>query len=204
MGSKDVICETCYRSPKVSHPRDHLLLQYKHCILRREISPETSRKICHCPAVSQHDANGGYLSLFPVDQNEPHRSFGEAGYQQCGLLSLGKVVAEAKYEGLLGKLDKKKDLNERKKMDQEYQAKKHRKEEQTQSTSAKKNRKANPKATVQVETALRDPLETEALVRDEGSGVPIHLRRAANKYPFGKVHMSLMFGPLRIENGVPG
>ena len=204
MGPRDVICENCYRSPLVLHPRDHFLLQYKHCILRDVITPETSRKICHCSTVSRHDANGGYVSLFPVDSRTPHQAFDKSGFAQCGLLSLGRLVAEAKYEGILGKLDKGMGLNEWKRLEEQRDAKKHRKEEQTQGANDKKNRKANPKAMVKVETALRETLETEALVRGEGSGVPFPLRRAANKYPFGKVHMSLMFGPLRIENGVPG
>lgn len=204
MSPRDVICEDCYRSPGFLHPRDHLLLQYKHCILRDVITPETSRKICHCSTVSQRDANGAYVSLFPVDLRASHQAFEKSGFAQCGLLSLGRLVAEAKYEGLLGKLDRGMGLNELKRQDEERDAKKNREEEQVQSANNKKNRKANPKAVVKVETALRESLETEALVRGEGSGVPFPLRRAANRYPFGKVHMSLMFGPLKIENGVPG
>jgi hypothetical protein len=33
--------------------------------------------------------------------------------------------------------------------------------------------------------------------------IPFFLKEITNRYPFGNVHMSLMVGPLVIENGVP-
>lgn len=203
LGSTDIICEDCYRSPKTLHPRDHLLLQYKHCILRDVITPEVSRKICRCSTVDRHDTDGQDVSLFPVDSRTSHQAFDKTGFVRCGLLNLGELVAEAKYEGLVGKLNRGSNLSERKKQDEERDAQKDRKGPRKQKLTKRKMKKANAKAMVDVETALRERIQTQALVRDEeGAGVPFLLRSAVNRYPFGNVHMSLMFGPLRIENGV--
>ena len=49
------------------------------------------------------------------------------------------------------------------------------------------------------EKTLSD-VENEKLANKQ---IPYLGRKIANRYPFGNVHMALMFGPLMIENGVP-
>lgn len=43
-------------------------------------------------------------------------------------------------------------------------------------------------------------VEEEKLASKE---IPLLYRKFTNRYPFGNVHVALMFGPLMIENGVP-
>lgn len=52
----------------------------------------------------------------------------------------------------------------------------------------------------QAEEKTLSDAEDEKLAEKE---IPLLYRKFTKRYPFGNVHMALMFGPLMIENGVP-
>ena len=180
------ICEDCFRTPG-QKCGPHLRKFYKHCILQECVTPEISRKICQCTDVSRIDTNGNSRELFPVDASLSHYNSGISG-SKCGLLSLGEHVAEAKHRGLLTKLKKREAVYEKKISKEE---------------SRKKSDK-NDKKDVEADYLLnqkRDKLEITDIADED---IPFYYKAYLDKYPFGNVHMALRFGPIVIENGVPG
>jgi hypothetical protein len=97
--SPEQICENCYH--KKFYRKPDFVKTYKHCVLNSDIiSSAVSRKICLCEKVPHYDSKRHSLSLFPVSKDNSHRKAKQSGMIECGLLKLGEVVAETKYDGI--------------------------------------------------------------------------------------------------------
>lgn len=199
-----VMCETCYRRHHYAQP--HLLKSYKQNILSQSITPQISRQICRCSTVQRIDGDGRSRPLFPVDKGDAHRRAElRPGSLHCGLLDLGEVVAEAKYQAILSKLEKRAKLSEVKRVDQA------REEERIRGLNKHVRRaiKSGKGPVVQVRSSLLDPNvrtaefgKSTGLTDGEDGDIPFFLRSTTDKYPYGNVHMALRIGPIVIENGV--
>jgi hypothetical protein len=121
---------------------------------------------------------------------------------RCGLLNLGTLVAEAKYQGMLSKHEKRISLADQKHIDEAREA-------QRQREAAKAARSRGPSLKVYEQPSLVDTGNRNAeagrsttLEESRADGdIPFFLREFVNKFPFGNVHMALRIGPLIIENG---
>jgi hypothetical protein len=171
LNSSDFICEECFRGQR--HRGDHLVKYYKHCILPEAITPQVSRKLCHCTTVERTDSDGNSVSLFPVDSESKHRCSTGFQFSKCRLLQIGVTVAEAKLQSVL----KSRGLKDK---------------------ILKNSKPMAPNATRQLpnlDAKMEDNLDKD---------VPLAARNyASEKFPLGNTHISLMVGPLIIENGVP-
>lgn len=176
----DYVCENCYYTS--AHPRSHLVKHYKHSILQETITQEISRKICRCSSVPRIDKNGVTLALFPVDPSASHRGSPKMGTIKCGLLTLNDRIAEAKYESQLSLVEKRKELEEIRK--------------------EAAGEKETDLATLNMHSPIQLNRDGGALYDEyEDEDIPAHIKRYTDRYPFGNVHVSLMVGPLVIENG---
>ena len=173
------ICQDCQHAGK--HQHHNLKKHYKHCILTKSIDASTSRKICKCGTVPRHDADGKSRSLYPVQATDKHRSTPK-GTVQCGLLDLKSLIAEAKFENVVLKVDKRSTLEEEQRLARE---------------------KARRHQSNKVDIQHRQQTATETVDEKEaGEDIPFFMRRITDRYPFGNVHMALRFGPIIVENGV--
>lgn len=168
----DVVCEDCFREERV--PQDHLSKTYKHWVLDRAITPRISQELCKCSTVSRWDPDGGVSALYPVDPEAKHRQSTE-GYSKCPLFLLPGLVAEAKCVDLKVPLE-----------------------------SRKWKEKSGTQLFKQSDAHIREPVYAIGAGLDEvlDANVPLPLRGYMGKFPFGNTHISLMIGPLIIENGV--
>lgn len=195
--SVEHVCEDCYlRYYLGGSGSDGFMKQYKHCILSEIINPRLSRKICMCDDVSHYDSQGRSMTLFPVDKTHNHRKATVPGGVECGLLKLGGIVAEAKYEGMQritsrNKPDKKAKRNKDEKASKETKVKT---TERPRAVTKESQQASDRDGTTEMTVAFE---EAEA---DED--IPFLIRQYAERYPFGNVHMALRAGPLIIENGV--
>ena len=196
---KDSICETCFRESR--HPPSHMTKFYKHFILRDIITPQVSRQICVCNGSVNAASRPRGSSLFPIDKNFAHRGKGKTKVLRCGLLLLSDKVMEAKYQGSISHIEKGK---------RRAQARRNVKHNDQTVKSTPRNRSskfrkatrhqqhADPQSKTDEKTV--SDIENEKLADQE---IPLLYRKFTSRYPFGNVHMALMFGPLMIENGVP-
>jgi hypothetical protein len=191
-GSKGIFCQDCRYETK--HTEPHLVKVYRHCILREAIDPEISRKICHCTTLYHNDSNGHPRELFPVCKSDQHRDAPRGGGLRCGLLTLGDHVAEAKYQGILLKLEKRKNLQDAQRI---IEATKTRNQETARRKAERERRKSKPTSR-QKSTASVGTFEAQNSDED----IPFFMKDFTDRYPFGNVHMALRFGPLLFENGV--
>jgi len=200
------ICEECYRESHYGH--SGLIKSYKHCILEEVITPSASRVICRCSTIPHFDSSGRSRVLFPVNEEDQHRSVDEGG-MQCGLLKLGELVAEAKYDGIQTTIKKRIRLGEEKRMHEEEVKKREETQAKIKSKEAAARRGRRNMKTV-TRPSLHDAgnksgtsgksVSVEGEEADED--IPFFLRKYTERYPFGNVHMALRVGPLIIENGV--
>jgi hypothetical protein len=195
--SAEYLCEDCYLKHYLGKPgSDSFVKRYKHCILNEIISPRLSRKICMCDDVSHYDNRGMSMALFPVDKSHNHRKANVPGAVECGLLTLGGIVAEAKYEGM-------RRTAVREKQDKKDKASK--KGDATQETKVKVTERPKTVTKQSQQAPDRDGTTGTAVAFEEDEAdedIPFLIRQYAEKYPFGNVHMALQVGPLVIENGV--
>ena len=173
------ICQDCQNEGK--HQRHILRKHYKHCVLTESIDASTSRNICRCGTVARHDTVGKSRSLYPVHAKDKHRSTPK-GTVQCGLLDLPSLIAEAKFENVVLKVDKRGTLEEEKRLAR-------------QEAIRRESQKGANQYRRQTATETVDEKEAE-------EDVPFFMRRITDRYPFGNVHMALRVGPILIENGV--
>jgi len=192
--TKDQICEECYLKEFMGKPG--FVKTYKHCILSEIINPRVSRKICMCEAVPHHDSQGISLNLFPVDKEAGHLKNG-VGKVECGLLKLGEIVAEAKYDGLrtITTRPKSKGREDKK----ERMAHAETVQNQQSSRRPKIVEKESQHGTDRA-AATGTAIALEEAEADED--IPFFLKEFAERYPFGNVHIVLRVGPILIENGV--
>jgi hypothetical protein len=121
---------------------------------------------------------------------------------RCGLLNLNTLVAEAKYLGMLSKHEKQTDLSDQRRINED-------REQRRRDLAAAAKRRGTALRVAQ-QASLIDPSNriaeaggSAALEEVEADkDVPFFLRKFANNYPFGNIHMALRVGPLVIENGV--
>jgi hypothetical protein len=199
-GPPMMICEGCYR--KQHYGDDNYLKVYKHCALN-SINEADSQRICCCSAVSHIDSDGFARKLFPVNEADHHRGSKNNKAIKCGLLNLGTLVAEAKYHGMFSKLEKPTNLIDQERYDKAQEQK--RKLEETKRAKARGTALGVVNQTSLVDSRNRVAEAGNSASFEEGGAdedVPFFLRKFANKYPFGNVHMALRIGPLIIENGV--
>lgn len=195
----DDVCEECYLKHFLGKPgSERFVKRYKHCILNDIINPRVSRKICLCDEVPHHDSQGMSLALFPVSKDDNHRTASGPGAIECGLLKLGAIVAEAKYDGM-------RRVTTRKSLKKNGTVNK--KEEDGEPGETKLKGTERPKTVIQESRQApdRDATTGTAVAVEEAEAdkdIPYYLRQYAEKYPFGNVHMALRIGPIVIENGV--
>jgi hypothetical protein len=101
------------------------------------------------------------------------------------------VVAEAKHEAMLGKVDGRISL-----ADERRAAKIEEEKEKVKRNAGKYKLKRKE--------VKNDKVEQVATVEEEevGEDVPWFMKNNTNKYPFSNVRMAFRVGPLIIENGV--
>jgi Na+-translocating ferredoxin:NAD+ oxidoreductase RnfC subunit len=121
---------------------------------------------------------------------------------ECGLLKLGEIVAEAKYDGMrtMTIQKKRKNKNKRNLADE-------RREDKQRVETMKQKQAQRPKTITQQSQHApeRAAMSGTAVAVEEAEAdedIPFFLRRYTEKYPFGNVHMALRIGPAVIENGV--
>jgi hypothetical protein len=190
----DQICEECYL--KEFKGRTGFVKTYKHCILNDTINARVSRKICMCEEVPHHDPKGMSLSLFPVEKEAKHLKNG-TGKVECGLLKLGEMVAEAKYDGMRTITTRPKSKRGKDKKGRlvttetvRIQQGGHRPKTVEKESQHGPDREAATGTAIALEEAEAD------------EDIPFFLKEFAERYPFGNVHMALRLGPILIENGV--
>ena len=196
---KDSICETCFRESR--HPPSHMAKFYKHFILRDIITPQISRQICVCDGSRNAASKPGVSSLFPIDKNFAHRGKGKTKVLRCGLLLLSDKVMEAKYQGSISHIEKgKRRATVRRNVKRNDQPGKSSSRHRSPRfrKAARHQQHVDPQSKAD-ERTMSD-IENEKLADHE---IPLLYRKFTRRYPFGNVHMALMFGPLMIENGVP-
>jgi hypothetical protein len=196
-----VICESCYRDHYYGD--DRYLKMYKHCVLKDSISRQDSQRICRCSTVPHISSDGSFRDLFPVDDVDHHRGSARKTAIKCGLLNLGTLVAEAKYQGMLSKHEKHINLGDQKRINE---AREHRQRDDDKYSVRPRLRSLktiNQKSLIDPSQRIAEGGNSKAFEEDEADeDVPYFLRKFANRYPFGNVHMALRVGPLIIENGV--
>ena len=167
----DYICETCFREGR--HPQDYFVKTFKHCILDEIVTPQRSRELCKCSTVSRFDQNGSHVALYPIDPLAKHRKATQ-GYSKCRLSLLPQLVIEERYRALIESLE-----------------------------SRKRTNNGPLKNLPQTQKAVNGPIFKLGAALDEAldADVALPLKRYANRFPFGNTHISLMVGPLIIENG---
>ena len=173
------MCQDCQNAGK--HQHHSFRKHYKHCVLTESIDASTSRNICRCGTVARHDTVGKSRRLYPVHAKDKHRSTPK-GTVQCGLLDLPNLIAEAKFENVVQKVDRRSTLEEEKRLAR-------------QEAIRRESQKGANQYRRQTTTETVDEKEAE-------EDVPFFMRRITDRYPFGNVHMAIRVGPILIENGV--
>ncbi|KAI4261388.1 MAG: hypothetical protein L6R42_003411 [Xanthoria sp. 1 TBL-2021] len=202
LNQMDSICETCFRGSR--HPQSHMTKFYKHLILRDIITPRISREICVCDPTTHTAPKIRHLPPFPIDDKFLHRGKGKLKVLKCGLLLLSDRVMEAKYQGTISAIEKRKrQVQTRKQIKPDDGTKVQSttprlKGLRRRQTKSQGQRYTDPQGKVGEKTM--SDVEEEELASKE---IPLLYRKFTNRYPFGNVHVALMFGPLVIENGVP-
>lgn len=190
------ICESCYRDHHFRE--DRYLKVYKHCVLDSSLTREDSQRICRCSSVTHIEPDGAARKLFPVDIDDAHRGNTGAKVIKCGLLNLGKDIAEAKYYGMLSKHEKHINLSDQRRLDER------RREEEMERRSRIRGPSVAHQSSLVNSSQRIAAAGTSAALEEEiaDDDVPFFMRKFTNRYPFGNVHMALRVGPLIIENGV--
>lgn len=181
--SSDSVCEDCYR--KLFYENPAFVKQYKHSILNEIITPEIGRKICKCYPIP-HVPDAVLFPMSKYDYEERHKP------SRCGLLQLGEITANAKYNGMRAAMGRReqngKELIDVQEANDRYDEKVAKKLWQRSEIVEQKTLSGDDRYAVAEAQADED--------------IPIYLRQYADKYPFGNVHMALRVGPIVIENGV--
>ncbi|KAI9768916.1 MAG: hypothetical protein M1840_004512 [Geoglossum simile] len=203
------ICEGCYRMSYAG--KDSLVKSYKYCILAEAIGPSASRKICRCITVPHSDNHT--RALFPVSKDDNHQSIDGLRSRKCGLLKLGEVVAEAKYDGMQSMVGRsaiqirRPTLREIRRKDEKT---KKDEEEKERKKAGKAARKGDRRTMAMSQPSLQNSNKrtpatgsTPAVQENEADkDIPFFFRPYTERYPWENVHMALRLGPLVIENGV--
>ncbi|KAI9158135.1 hypothetical protein HJFPF1_06125 [Paramyrothecium foliicola] len=202
-GIKDdavVICETCYREKH--YGQTSFTKCHKTCCLPEAITPEISRKICHCTGVRRRDDNGKLRALWPVDPSADGGShiWGGPGKVNCGLAQLTDMVAEAKYAATRMTAESDETLEDQQRKAAQEMGK-------IQDVEANK-RKQQRDPHWRLDKIKNNMPTASEFGSSQGStinapeNIPSYLRGITDSYPYGNVHMALRIGPLVIENGV--
>ncbi len=175
----DVVCEDCFRTP-LANIQHIFVKKYKHCVLDEAITPAIARKLCSCSTVKRFDADGNAISLFPVDTQADHRTSAFTGAGRCRLFTLGEALAKAKHIQLQEDA-----INPQKRRTASIQ----------DASKAAASRRGRDK--------VRPLQNLKATIEDDiDGGVPAPVVNFLESFPLGNSHLSLMIGPLVIENGV--
>jgi hypothetical protein len=207
--SSSASCESCFRKSKPGSKS--LIKAYKHCILRKAVTGEVSRRICRCSSVARRDPDGRSHDLFPMVSKDTH-------HPQCGLLNLVDSLTQAKYEAWLLPIEKRLNLNNEIRANEEKENEARAKMKKELDKERAKGQKQAQKAARYGKTGLRATTnsslvqygertattESTATVEEkEANGdIPTFMKPFTDQYPFGNIHMTLRMGPLLIENGI--
>ena len=199
-------CENCQRA--LQHPQLGLVKLYKRCILLETIDQDLSLILCGCPLVEKTESDGQKRALFPMSPTDQHRP-------SCSLFTLREWVIKAKAAGLLARHRRGEKVNGPilKKLKEfiplPLQSTSIRKNEYSEGSNSSKS-SGNKHGTsslkkngIRISTSEIDAGH-EKIVLKRDSDVPALFRPVTDRMRFGNVHMTLQFGPLVIENGVPG
>jgi len=179
LAAGDIVCEDCFRTPlaKIQHI---FVKVYKHCVLDEAVNPAVARKLCSCSTVRRFDADGNTIPLFPVDPEADHRTSAFTGAGRCRLFSLGEVLAKVKHRQLQEDL-----ANPQKRRTAFIQ--------DASKASSSKRRRDRIRPLQNLKSTIEDDID---------GGVPAPVVKFLENFPLGNSHLSLMIGPLVIENGV--
>lgn len=148
--------------------------------------------MCRCGTVTHYDGDGNLRALFPVRKEDKHRSSVKTGAVHCSLLEVADLVAEAKYDWILFKIEKRRSLRDEQRISD---GKKKKEEERVRRLEQEMGRK-RPQGNRGKETT------NTIQEKDADDDIPFFMRKFTDTYPFGNVHMALRVGPLMLENGV--
>jgi len=149
---------------------------YKHYCLREAIPPYRSQRICKCPEVRHELTSNGPLPLFPIDKRHKHVG------------TTATKVQTSKTCGLL----------------QVNDLVKNHKDDTKQSQYNSLQSKSFPPDKPNESTSAANDGFKGFLTETEDHLVKFVASKLSSHYPFGCVHLSVMFGPLIFENGVAG
>jgi hypothetical protein len=189
---------------------------YKHCCLPDVILPKIASSICKCTGV---ESIRKIDALFPVDQNHAHE-------ESCGLLLLWQDIAIAKAQSILTPINRQKlkkrlvsglaateapDKNIRlKKMLPAQSAERAglrssvpavRSQQPSTNSSSVDNISEEKRLNRSV---LKNAMGNASIIHKRDKDTPALMRPVVDRLAFGNTHMALTFGPLVMENGVPG
>ena len=229
--SERSFCETCFLRGKVfCLEQNHRYGKfYKHCILPEVVTPSRSFELCHCkiPGIGRGPQS---KSLFPVDRGLKHsRSNPKCGLLKLRK-SLHHARAKSLKEPLRLSQEKKPNKLQ-KQGSRSFAALRAKRQslkegilpdwdDELETLKAVESSESSSDSLPELETAIREhersktiegrgkfqvgsPQLSSDTIRQHGKDSKISNRMAAavKKYPFGNVHVSLMVGPLLIENG---
>lgn len=192
-----IVCEGCYREKH--YGETGFQKQYKTCCLAEVVTPELSRKICHCPSVRRRDNNGRLRPLWPFEQEgsgDMHLK-GDSGKVKCGLHDLTDMVAEAKYGATRLKAEKDTTLRDVRRRGQREQDLREFRKGRSVDGKDRPGKIANKNS-----AAISEFGSSYGLTTESPQDIPVYLRSITDKYPYGNIHMALRIGPMIIENGV--
>jgi hypothetical protein len=195
-----IICEKCYRDKH--YGQSGFTKHYKICCLAAAITPEISRKICHCNNIRRRDKNGKLRPLWPVDSVADGGSHtkGGPGKITCGLEQLTDLVAEAKYAATRMKTEGDTTL-----ADQRRESFAEMRKIQDLEDKKRKTAKDHQQRLDRIKNGIPVISEfgtSQGLTTSDPENIPSYLQSITDNYPYGNVHMALRIGPLIIENGV--
>lgn len=181
------VCEGCYRARYYGQPE--FTKHYKSCCLPKAITPEVSRRICHCSSIRRRDNHGRPVALWPMEKKNMGHLNGGTGRVSCGLLELTDMVAEAKYAATRFKVERNITLEEVKRSELAF--------------VKEPDEQPRPSKLKTTTTATAPEFGSSyGFTTDSPEEVPFYIRSVTDKYPYGNVHMALRLGPIIIENGV--
>ncbi|KAF2137416.1 uncharacterized protein K452DRAFT_341203 [Aplosporella prunicola CBS 121167] len=200
--NQKLVCEECYRS---THYGDKSYTKvFKHCILSHALSSDLSQRICDCPEVPRIDIGGHPRKLFPVGAREKHVNLGN---RKCGLLKVNARLAHAKFLTLRGRNFNRTRTTRLKTF---FDFRPHLKPRTKERDKDNKENGRREDGEADWEDILKEDVDLDSFstafgvtdMQQADKEIPFYLRKYAQRYPFGNVHMALRIGPLIVENGV--
>jgi hypothetical protein len=208
------LCITCYY--KTCTPGTTTFTKsYKHTTLQDAIDPSLARRLCGCGSVPRADSYGRLKTLFPVSSSDSHVNHPGLSSLSCGLLRIGREVAEAKYKFTATKKSRYPTIADMRKHAMVFSRTKgaptladyERAEALRNKESRTKAGFAAAQLKPQTISSLVDENKTIAefgagyWITDAYEEMPIYMRHLVDNVPYGNTHMALRVGTIVIEIG---